>query len=86
MWGKSSGNGNNGEYNQTLSPNSVLIEVGGIDNSADELKRTADLLADAIADVYWSSRDAEKAAAPDQGGTQSGGNRGRDINRFLNGL
>ncbi|WP_339219640.1 stage II sporulation protein P [Paenibacillus sp. FSL H8-0332] len=73
IWGKSSGNGNNGEYNQTLSPNSVLIEVGGIDNSADELKRTADLLADAIADVYWSSRDAEKAAAPDQGSTQSGG-------------
>lgn len=36
IWGKSSGNGNNGEYNQTLSPNSVLIEVGGIDNSADE--------------------------------------------------
>ncbi|WP_379161070.1 stage II sporulation protein P [Paenibacillus sp. sgz5001063] len=64
IWGKSSGNGNNGEYNQTLSPNSVLIEVGGIDNSADELKRTADILADAIADVYWNSHDAEKAAAP----------------------
>lgn len=67
IWGKSSGNGNNGEYNQTLSPNSVLIEVGGIDNSAEELKRTADILADAIADVYWASRDAEKAAAPEQG-------------------
>jgi stage II sporulation protein P len=66
IWGKSSGNGNNGEYNQTLSPNSVLIEVGGIDNTADELKRTADILADAIADVYWDSRDAEKAAAPEQ--------------------
>lgn len=67
IWGKSSGNGNNGEYNQTLSPNSVLIEVGGIDNSEDELKRTADILADAIADVYWNSHDAEKAAAPDSG-------------------
>ncbi|MHA6530392.1 stage II sporulation protein P [Paenibacillus sp. BAC0078] len=67
IWGKSSGNGNNGEYNQTLSPNSVLIEVGGIDNSAEELKRTADILADAIADVYWNSHDAEKAAAPDSG-------------------
>lgn len=64
IWGKSSGNGNNGEYNQSLSPNSVLIEVGGIDNTAEELKRTADVLADAIADVYWSSHDAEKAAAP----------------------
>lgn len=67
IWGKSSGNGNNGEYNQTLSPSSVLIEVGGIDNTADELKRTADILADAIADVYWDSHDAEKAAAPEQG-------------------
>lgn len=42
----------------------MLIEVGGIDNTAEELKRTADVLADAIADVYWSSHDAEKAAAP----------------------
>ncbi|MNL42549.1 Stage II sporulation protein P (SpoIIP) [compost metagenome] len=67
IWGKSSGNGNNGEYNQSLSPNSVLIEVGGIDNSEDELKRTADILADAIADVYWNSHDAEKAAAPESG-------------------
>ncbi|AIQ48821.1 stage II sporulation protein P [Paenibacillus sp. FSL R7-0273] len=66
IWGKASGNGNNGEYNQSLSPNSVLIEVGGIDNSADELKRTADVLADAIAEVYWNSHDAEKAAAPDK--------------------
>ncbi|MNC30586.1 Stage II sporulation protein P (SpoIIP) [compost metagenome] len=65
IWGKSAGGGNNGEYNQTLSPNSVLIEVGGIDNSAEELKRTSDVLADAIADVYWSSHDAEKAAAPE---------------------
>ncbi|WP_340025228.1 stage II sporulation protein P [Paenibacillus sp. FSL K6-1096] len=73
IWGKSSGNGNNGEYNQTLSPNSVLIEVGGIDNSADELKRTADILADAIADVYWTSRDAEKAAAPQQEGAKPEG-------------
>ncbi|WNS43732.1 stage II sporulation protein P [Paenibacillus sp. MMS20-IR301] len=65
IWGKSSGNGNNGEYNQSLSPNSVLIEVGGIDNTAEELKRTADILADAIAEVYWNNHDAEQAAAPE---------------------
>lgn len=64
IWGKAAGKGNNGEYNQTLSPNSVLIEVGGIDNTAEELKRTADILADAIADVYWSSHDAEKVIVP----------------------
>lgn len=72
IWGKSSGNGNNGEYNQSLSPNSVLIEVGGIDNSADELKRTADVLAEAIAEVYWSKHDAEKAAAPDYSNNSGG--------------
>lgn len=63
IWGKAAGKGNNGEYNQTLSPNSVLIEVGGVDNTAEELKRTADILADAIADVYWSSHDSEKVNA-----------------------
>lgn len=64
IWGKAGGKGNNGEYNQTLSPNSALIEVGGIDNNAEELKRTADILADAIADVYWSNQDAEKVNVP----------------------
>ncbi|SET66841.1 stage II sporulation protein P [Paenibacillus sp. NFR01] len=67
IWGKASGNGNNGEYNQTLSPNSVLIEVGGIDNTEEELKRTAEVLADAIAEVYWNSHDAEKADASASG-------------------
>lgn len=66
IWGKASGNGNNGEYNQTLSPNSVVIEVGGIDSTADELKRTADILADAIAEVYWNSHDAEKVDVPEK--------------------
>lgn len=66
IWGKAAGKGNNGEYNQTLSPNSALIEVGGIDNTEEELKRTADILADAIAEVYWSSHDAEKVNAPNK--------------------
>ncbi|WP_151735930.1 stage II sporulation protein P ['Paenibacillus yunnanensis' Narsing Rao et al. 2020] len=62
IWGKSSGNGNNGEYNQSLSPNSVLIEVGGIDNTAEELERTAEVLADTIAEVYWESQGAQQAS------------------------
>ncbi|MNN77043.1 hypothetical protein D3C81_1934750 [compost metagenome] len=51
--------------------------MGGIDNSAEELKRTSDVLADAIADVYWSSHDAEKAAAPEKSaaGTQESGDQ-----------
>ncbi|AHV98468.1 stage II sporulation protein P [Paenibacillus sabinae] len=67
IWGKSSGKGNNGEYNQSMSPNSVLIEVGGIDSTEAELKATSDILADAIADLYWSSHKAEKANT--EGGT-----------------
>ncbi|QWU15022.1 stage II sporulation protein P [Paenibacillus sophorae] len=63
IWGKSSGKGNNGEYNQSMSPNSVLIEVGGIDSTEAELKATSEVLADAIADLYWSSHQAEKANA-----------------------
>ncbi|MDU4698443.1 MAG: stage II sporulation protein P [Paenibacillus sp.] len=60
IWGKTSSQGN-GEYNQSLSPNSVLIEIGGIDNSAEELERTAKVLAGILADLYWESQDAEKA-------------------------
>lgn len=61
IWGKSAANGN-GEYNQSVSPDSVLIEIGGIENTIRECYRTADALAEAIAEVYWESQDAEKAS------------------------
>ncbi|WP_158553358.1 stage II sporulation protein P [Peribacillus saganii] len=35
----------NGVYNQDLSPKSVIVEIGGVDNKLDELYRTADALA-----------------------------------------
>ncbi|GAA4858561.1 spore autolysin SpoIIP [Paenibacillus vulneris] len=41
----------NGVYNQNFSPNSVLIEVGGVDNTLEECYRTVDLLANAITEV-----------------------------------
>lgn len=63
VWGKNGGGGNNGEYNQTLSPNSILIEIGGIDNTAAELKRTSKILADMIAEVYWDEQNVDKASA-----------------------
>ncbi|MFF2909613.1 stage II sporulation protein P [Paenibacillus sp. NPDC057934] len=63
IWGKTSSQGN-GEYNQSLSPNSVLIEVGGIDNTEEELKRTAEILGDIIADVYWKNQKADKVDVP----------------------
>lgn len=56
--------GSNGEYNQSLSPYSVLIEVGGVDNTFEECYRTMDILADAIAEMYWDSEETEKVDAP----------------------
>ncbi|WP_068784893.1 stage II sporulation protein P [Paenibacillus phocaensis] len=72
IWGKTSSQGN-GEYNQSLSPNSVLIEIGGIDNSEEELERTAKVLAGILADLYWESQDAEKAGKLTKSGGTDGG-------------
>ncbi|RUT36457.1 stage II sporulation protein P [Paenibacillus zeisoli] len=63
IWGKTSAQGN-GEYNQSFSANSVLIEVGGIDNTKEELERTSKILADMIAEVYWSDQKAKKVDEP----------------------
>ncbi|TWT08072.1 stage II sporulation protein P [Planococcus sp. CPCC 101016] len=43
----------NGVYNQNLSPNSVIVEIGGVDNTVEELHRTVDALADVLSDYYW---------------------------------
>ncbi|MCM3746440.1 stage II sporulation protein P [Paenibacillus pasadenensis] len=57
--GKSSNGGrNNGEYNQSLSANSILIEVGGVDNTLEECYRTAQALAEVIADIYFKDQKA----------------------------
>ncbi|MGO4107256.1 stage II sporulation protein P [Paenibacillus sp. YAF4_2] len=56
--GKTTATGN-GEYNQSLANDSVLIEIGGVDNTLTESYRTADVLAKIIADIYW---DAEKVS------------------------
>ncbi|GGH77369.1 stage II sporulation protein P [Pullulanibacillus pueri] len=40
----------NGVYNQDLSPHALLIEVGGVDNTKEELQRTAEALADIISE------------------------------------
>ncbi|UUZ85475.1 stage II sporulation protein P [Paenibacillus sp. P26] len=54
----------NGVYNQNFSPNSVLIEIGGVDNTMEECYRTADALAVAIAEVI---QHVEKVGAPPAG-------------------
>lgn len=45
----------NGEYNQSLSPNSILVEVGGVDNSFKEAYRTADALSKVIAETHFQA-------------------------------
>ncbi|MFX3624142.1 MAG: stage II sporulation protein P [Ectobacillus sp.] len=51
----------NGVYNQDLSPTSMLVEIGGVDNTLDELYRTVDILAEAISDYH---KQAEKVSNP----------------------
>lgn len=43
----------NGVYNQDISPNAVIVEIGGVDNSFEEINRTTEALADVISDYYW---------------------------------
>ncbi|SDT34784.1 stage II sporulation protein P [Paenibacillaceae bacterium GAS479] len=57
--GKSSNGGrNNGEYNQSLSANSILVEMGGVDNTLEECYRTTEILASIIADLYFEDQKA----------------------------
>lgn len=48
-------NDGNGIYNQDLSQNSLLIEVGGVDNTLPELYRTIDLLSEILSKYYWKA-------------------------------
>ncbi|MFC4022738.1 stage II sporulation protein P [Oceanobacillus longus] len=50
----------NGIFNQDLSENSLLIEFGGVDNTMEELYRSADALAEIFSEYYW---DAEAVQA-----------------------
>ncbi|WP_126427772.1 stage II sporulation protein P [Brevibacillus marinus] len=50
-----------GEYNQSISPGSLLIEVGATRNTLEECYNTAEALAEVFADYYWQ---AEKVARP----------------------
>ncbi|MFC0189746.1 stage II sporulation protein P [Fictibacillus aquaticus] len=48
----------NGVYNQDLSSQAMLIEFGGVGNSFEELDRSAEAVADAIAEYYF--KDAKQ--------------------------
>ncbi|MED3649193.1 stage II sporulation protein P [Heyndrickxia sporothermodurans] len=45
----------NGKFNQDLSGNAFLIEVGGVDNTFDEMYRTTAALADVFSEYYWQA-------------------------------
>lgn len=53
---KKEGAGVNGIYNQDLSPAMVLVELGGIDNTEEELQRTLAVFAQAIAKIFVSEQ------------------------------
>lgn len=55
IWGKTASSGN-AEYNQSLAAQNVLIEVGGVDNTLEESYRTADALAEVIAEIYEENK------------------------------
>ncbi|WP_246942429.1 stage II sporulation protein P [Bacillus pinisoli] len=45
----------NGVYNQDLTPHSLIVEMGGVDNNMEELTHAVEALADAISDYYWKA-------------------------------
>ncbi|MED4206924.1 stage II sporulation protein P [Neobacillus mesonae] len=50
----------NGVYNQDLSNNAILLEIGGVDNSLSELHNTIDIFSDIFAEYYWKSNESKE--------------------------
>ncbi|WP_251402867.1 stage II sporulation protein P [Ureibacillus chungkukjangi] len=53
---KSSSQGN-GVYNQDLSPNSIILEIGGVDNTVEELHRSTEAFAEVLSELYWHGKE-----------------------------
>lgn len=58
------GSGTDGKFNQDLSDHAILIEIGGVENTLEELYRTADVVADLFSEYYWQ---AEKVSVDSPG-------------------
>lgn len=54
VWSKSANSGH-AEYNQSFSPHSFLIEVGGPENTLEESYRTIDALTEIISEYFWEA-------------------------------
>ena len=55
--------GQNGVYNQDLSEQAMLLEVGGVDNTFEESYRTVEAFADVFSKYYWENNKAEEVNA-----------------------
>ena len=53
---KHNSSGNNSVYNQDLSNNAMLIEIGGVDNTFEEMYWTVDAFADVFSEFYWDAK------------------------------
>lgn len=51
------GAGTNGVFNQDLFNNAILMEIGGFENTLEEMYQTTDIIAEVFSEYYW---DAEK--------------------------
>lgn len=47
----------NGIYNQDLSPNSIILEIGGVDNTIEELHRSTEAFATVLSNYYWQREE-----------------------------
>lgn len=54
------GAGVDGKYNQDLHPNIILVELGGIGNSEDELNRTVAIIAEAVGEMLTVQGEVEE--------------------------
>jgi|SRR5690625_1019781 len=51
------GSEGNGVYNQDLLENALLMEIGGYENTLEEMYRTADIVAEAFSELYWEAEN-----------------------------
>ncbi|WP_128896497.1 stage II sporulation protein P [Longirhabdus pacifica] len=55
------------EYNQSFSPNSILVEIGGVENTLQESNRTVDVLASVLADIIYKDMKVNKPMMSPEG-------------------
>lgn len=53
---KQGGARNNGVYNQDLTGNAMLLEIGGVDNTFEEMYLTVDAFSDVFSELYWDAK------------------------------